>query len=99
MSDVHPLRARILDEFTKAFGPRTTREGNDAHWSLRAFQYVAAVNILVNGSSNHPVVWIFDPHDALDGIHSESMEHESQIAPLIAMIVEKVQAAGRPRKS
>jgi hypothetical protein len=98
MPDASALRAALIAQFRAAFGEPNKEVDGDVHWSLRPFSYVAAINILVNGSSRHPVVWCFDPHDPKNGVHHEIVKDEAQIERIIAAVVERVKHAGRPEK-
>jgi hypothetical protein len=102
MSDASPLHPVVLREFTTAFGPPHRTLGKDMHWGLRPTPTLAAINILVNGSSDHPVLWLFDPHhhDPLnpnDGVHNEVVRTEADITRLVALITQRVAAAGGAR--
>jgi len=93
MSASSPLRERVHEAFKKAFGAPDRVYGVDMHWSLRRFAYMAAVNVLVNGSSEEVVVWVFDPHDRNDGIQHQAVTTDAEIAPLVAMISDRVRLA------
>ncbi|HVZ94737.1 MAG TPA: hypothetical protein VG797_09525 [Phycisphaerales bacterium] len=95
MSELSPLHPIVYEKFRLAFGDPHRAEGKDRHWGLRALNYIAAINVLVNGSSEHPVVWVFDPHDPKDGVSSCRIRSEAEIDPLIKRIEERVRSVGR----
>jgi hypothetical protein len=41
------------------------------------------------------VVWVFDPHHHKDGIHHQAVTTDAEIAPLVAMISDRVRLAGQ----
>jgi hypothetical protein len=89
-----PLHPAVYEQFRVAFGAPHKVVGKNHQWSLRRLSYIAAVNVLVNGSTEHPVVWVFDPHSAGDGVSETPILREQDIAPLILIILEKVRSAG-----
>ena len=97
MSDLTNLQSAVKTSFTKAFGEPDRIVGHDAHWSLRPFTYVAAINILVNTSLDVPLVWVFDPHDPVNGVFSQRVYEESEIPDLISRIENRIKQAGRSR--
>jgi hypothetical protein len=92
MSDLH---RRILAAFTLAFGEPTRSMGKDMHWGLRTAPRLPHINVLVNGSSERPIVWVFDPHDHDDGVHHEAIMDDESIARLTAQIQRRVAEASR----
>ena len=96
MPDISPLHPALYEKFKLAFGEPDRTEGKDWHWSLRPFAYIAAINVLANGSREHPVVWVFNPHDPKDGVSSTRITEEPQIDTLIRKIEDIVRHAGRP---
>jgi hypothetical protein len=96
-SPLHPI---ILRAFTAAFGTANHVVGKDMHWGLVPQPGRAAIHVLVNGSSALPVVWVFDPHAPFDqapqsGVHHQAIAHESDIAPLVALILARVENGKR----
>jgi hypothetical protein len=96
MLERSPLHAAAFERFTRAFGPPDRTEDKDIYWSLRPFSYVAAINVLVNGSGDTPLVWVFDPHDPSDGVSSTRIHNESELEELVRKIEHRVKTAGRP---
>jgi hypothetical protein len=94
-SEGSPLHQAIKQKFAAAFGPPHNTLGKDSHWSLRSLRYIAAVNVLVNGSPELPVVWIFDPHDPRDGVSHIQIKSDTDIEAIIRAIEDRVKNAGR----
>jgi len=93
--DASPLHVAINEKFRRAIGEPHRAVGKDRQWSLRTLAYIAAINVLVNGSVEHPVVWIFDPHDPEDGVCHTKIVHESDADDIIKRIEARVRNAGR----
>ena len=89
-----PLHPAVYEKFREAFGAPDKIVGKNHQWSLRRLSYLAAVNVLVNGSTEHPVVWVFDPHTAGNGVSETPILRVEDIAPLIVSIVDRVRSAG-----
>ena len=96
MSTPPPLHAKLLERFTEVFGPPHRKNDKDFHWGLKSHAHMAAINILVNGGSEAPVVWVFDPHDLADGVISTRITEESHIDEVIQQISERIRRAIRP---
>jgi hypothetical protein len=90
-----PLHEAIKEKFAAAFGPPHNIMGKDSHWSLRSLRYIAAVNVLINGAPEQPVVWVFDPHDPRDGVTHIRIKSDTDIAEIIKAIEVRVKNAGR----
>lgn len=91
--DLHSI---VLQRFQGAFGEPHRVAGDERQWSLRSLAYIAAVNVLLVGNAERPVVWVFDPHDPTDGISSVTIQSEGQIASVIDSIEERVKLRGQP---
>jgi hypothetical protein len=95
-----PLHAILLKSFTEAFGEPHKVAENERQWSLRALNYIAALNVLVSPGASHrdatPVVWIFDPHDPSNGISNTLVTREEDVAPLIEKIKARVRERSQP---
>ena len=97
MSDLHNL---VVQKFQEAFGEPHRIAGDERQWSLRALAYISAVNVLVNGTPERPMVWVFDPHDPGNGIFNVAITTEAQIDQTIQMINTRVKQRGQqPTKS
>jgi hypothetical protein len=81
-----PLHAIVLERLRRALGEPNRAEGKDRHWSLRSFPSITAVNVLLDGGGEHPVVWTFNPHDPDNGVSRDHITHESEVDPLIMRI-------------
>jgi hypothetical protein len=97
MSKPTTLHLAVNTQFINAFGEPHRIVGNDSHWSLRPYPYVAAINILINANLDVPLVWVFDPHDSGNGVFSERIYDEAAIPRLIASIEDRIKHAGRTR--
>ncbi len=98
MADVSALREKVHQKFRQAFGTPDHDVGKDLHWSLRALNYIASINVLINGSSKEVRVWGFDPHDPSDGVSHAEIKSEAEAEKLIRMIEQRVKHAGRGGK-
>jgi hypothetical protein len=94
MPELSPLHPVVYDKFGRAFGEPSRTVGKDRHWSLPPRCRVP-VNVLVNGTSEHPVVWVFDPHDPEDGVQSYTVGSASQVDGIIKAITARAEIAGR----
>jgi hypothetical protein len=95
------LHAYILVAFTHAFGAPARSMGKDMQWGVRASPTAPPVNVLVNGSNERPIVWLFcpqnNPLDMNDGVHHQSIMDEDSVARVVLLIQDKVTAAATPR--
>ena len=67
MSDPSPLHAYVHGLFREHIGDPTHTVSHDDHWALRPIPAALAINVLVNGGHQNPVIWVFDPYERLDG--------------------------------
>lgn len=82
-SHVHEqIRAR----FRAAFGEPHNTLGSEAHWALRPLPHLAAINILLDGSSQGIALWVFNPHDPVDEVLKTEVTTVEQADRLIAEI-------------
>jgi hypothetical protein len=79
--------------FREAFGQPSTTVGQDDHWKFQASPSVMPINLLLNGTLDDAVVWLFDPHEPGDGVVAVTITREDQVAPLIREIRERVERA------
>jgi hypothetical protein len=91
--DPEELRRLIHAAFTRAFGLPNRSMGKDMQWGLRPGPRLPAINVLVNGSSECPIIWIFDPHDHTDGVHHEGIYEEAAVPRIVELIQAKVKQA------
>jgi hypothetical protein len=95
MPEFSSMHATIQRRLAMAFGTPHQSFGKDSLWGLRSASRIPAVNVLVNGSEDIPVIWVFDPHDHQDGVSHYSIRSEADLDPIIAKIEHRVrQPAG-----
>lgn len=70
--------------------------GKDRYWGFPP-STLAAVNVLVQGTGDHPVVWTFDPHDATNGVSSDHIHDVAEIDGIVGRIQERVRRAALVR--
>jgi hypothetical protein len=63
MSTPPPLHESVGRKFVAAFGEPTQTLGRDWHWALSPVAHVSPINVLLNGSPECPVVWVFGGGD------------------------------------
>ena len=82
-SESHRL---VHEALCEAFGLPSTNLGRDDHWSLAPFPDGPRINVLLNGSSDVPTIWVFDPNDHEDGIEKGQIESEHDLQAMIEAI-------------
>jgi hypothetical protein len=92
---ISPLRQLIHAKLAQAFGSSASSENRDNHWSLKPAEFVASINILVDGSSEIPAIWVFDPHSVNDGVIKIAIEREEQIEQVIQQVKDHLHNAQR----
>jgi hypothetical protein len=99
----YSLSGITLSRFREAFGAPNLTMGHDYQWSLKTSPFGTDINVLVNGTQEKPVVWIFDPNDRADGVSRSAIEDEESILVIIDHIRDRVLKASKishkPRKS
>jgi hypothetical protein len=97
MSDhsISPLYRVVLNKLRSAFGEPSRVVGRDCHWALRRLAYLSALNILLDGGNDFPVLWVFDPHDLKNGVSHEAIRAEEEIDPLITKVQDRIARAGQ----
>ena len=94
MSEAAVLCSTVREKFTVAFGEPNHRIGNRLLWSLKPHPGANAINILL--SCAEPVtVWVFDPHDAVNGIYYRSIKTGADQEAVIATIKVRLRRTGR----
>ena len=96
MSQSSSLHNYVDAQFRDAFGKPHTSMGRDDHWRLQGSPSQLPINVLLNGTREIPVLWIFDAFDRENGVFSASITREDQVGDLIVKIQERVKRAGRP---
>lgn len=92
-----PVRDFVFERLRAAFGEPHRIVGTDRHWALRPVEYAAAIHVLCNGKDDFPILWVFNPHDAKDGVRHTVIRETTEVDALVAGIQEEVRHAGRPR--
>ena len=90
-----PLHTYVDAKFKTAFGKPHNTMGHDDHWRLQESPSQTPINVLLNGTRDVPVLWIFDAHDETDGVFNTAITHENQVHDLIVQIQTRVKRAGR----
>jgi hypothetical protein len=91
----NPTHRSIQTRIAAAFGQPYRTFGKDACWELWASPAAAPLNILANGSPQFPVVWVFDPHDAEDGVRHFEIRSDADLNPVIEHVNHRLRHAGR----
>jgi hypothetical protein len=94
MSQPSPsLHAYVDARFREAFGDPHTSMGQDDHWRLQGSPSHLPINVLLNGTRDIPVLWVFDTQDENSGVFNASITQESQVYDLIEQIQKRVKRA------
>lgn len=97
MSDLSSLHAVLHARLRDALGEPHCSVGKEKQWSLRPIPLTPAVNILVDGCTEHPVIWVFDPYETNDGVYRTSIIEAGQIDDVVKLIQSRVERARRLR--
>ena len=97
MSALSPLHAAVHKRFHEVFGQPSSVVDVDDHWSLTISAPSApAINVVVQGASQPPAVWVFDPYVPNDGVMSVAIDNEAVLEDTIQKIRDRLkQAEGR----
>ena len=87
------LHAYAHARFHEVFGEPQTTLGKDDHWELKPSPDAVSINVLVDGSSHKPSIWVFDPYDRSDGVSSIAITSEQQVEETIKQIQERLRCA------
>ena len=93
MSVQSELHQYVDQQFRQAFGNPENSLGRDDHWSLRPGPSLVAINVLVNGTAEHPAVWVFDPHIPNDGVLRKMISSKDDVHEMVKQIQARMQAA------
>jgi hypothetical protein len=93
MSVDSPLKRACDRLLREAFGEPNRTLGRDHHWALKPHANGISINVLVNGTLDVPVVWVFDPYDHSTGVVDVAIETEDTVEKIIAQIQERLQRA------
>ena len=98
MSSLDSLFTMVHARFHDAFGEPHNVEGGGEQWTLEpAAKYSSAIHVLLNGTPQNPGVWVFDPHDPLNGVVNTPIAEARQIGDIISLIQERLNFANRER--
>jgi hypothetical protein len=92
-TETSPLHKFVHKRFREIFGDPDNALGRDDHWALKPSPYQASINVLVNGTSEAPAVWVFDPHVPNDGVLRKLIKSESEIEELVKHIQKRIEQA------
>jgi hypothetical protein len=97
MSVRHKSEAHRMahDKLIEAFGPPGKSLDRDDHWALAPYAGGITINLLLNGSSDVPAVWVFDPHDENDGVSRGFVQTTGELAAMIQVIRDRLERARR----
>ena len=99
MSQSPTLHQYVDARFHTTFGKPHTSMGKDDHWRLQASPLQWPIDVLLNGTRDIPVLWIFDASAAEVGVFSASITREDQVDELIQSIQARVRNAAPSRAS
>jgi hypothetical protein len=88
-----PLLVRVVDILRRALGDPDRSSALSSHWSLHPEGMATTINILVKENSGFPVVWVFDPYDAMNGVLFVVVRHTGQVAAILDDIAVRRRAA------
>jgi hypothetical protein len=92
------LRSVLHERFRRAFGPPDGTSladpadpslGQDEQWSMPS-HYSVDIHVQVYSGARVPSVWVFDPHDHVQGVQRHAVTSEDQIEPIITDIHERM---------
>ena len=95
MPALSALHDAAVSQFSAAFGEPQRVFEKDAHWPLRAASGGGTINVLLNGSPDFPVIWVFDPHDSAVAAGPVQLMTEADIEPMIASIQRRLRGPSR----
>ena len=96
MSQSLSISQYVHDRFQEAFGPPHNTLGRDYHWKFQSSPDAPPINVLLNGTLDIPLLWVFDAHYHKDGASGSSITHRDQVDDIIKQIQDLVRRAGRP---
>jgi hypothetical protein len=92
------IHTHIDARFRAAFGQPHASVGNDKHWQLQGAFSGLPINLLLNGTSEVPVLWIFDTDDGHDGVYCTRITSANQIDAVIMLIHDRMKRQATPTK-
>jgi hypothetical protein len=95
MSASDSLYTLVHARFRHAFGPPKNAVGGGEQWTLQPNRkYANTIHVLLNGTRDGPGVWVFDPHDRVNGVKNTPIREAREIGELISLIQSRLDAAG-----
>ena len=99
MSQSLSISKVVHARFREVFGQPHRSMGKDDHWSLQPTPMKAPIYVLVNGTTEHPAIWMFDTHSKNDGVFSKTVTNEDELHEVIKQIQDRVKSVARPSGS
>lgn len=96
MSSVPIAYHAAMEMVRAALGPPSRIEGNHCQWSLPLPPPRTSVNVLLNGDCVPPVLWVFDPHDQINGVVQHVVNDNSDLEHVITEIKIRLRAGSTP---
>ena len=97
MSQSLSIHEYVDSQFRKAFGDPHNTLGKDDHWRLQGSTSQLAINVLLNGTRDVPVIWIFDSAEEDRGVFNAAITSHEHADELITKIQSRTKlAAQRP---
>ena len=95
-----PLDAAVHARFWAAFGEPHASLGGGEEWSIKPFEGVPHIHLLVNGTHDGPSVWVFDPSAlvAADGVAQTLIKDVRQADTIIEHIQTRLTWARQQRE-
>ena len=92
MAYVPSLDTLAHARFRECFGLPRNWQGGGEQWSLIPAPGVVGVHVMLNGTHDGPVVWVFDPHDHSSVVNYVIRKH-AEIDEVITELQERVKRA------
>src|SRR5688500_15335198 len=91
------LHSKLHARFQSVFGPAHNDLYETEQWSLVPTSGQGMINVLLNGTRQGPLVWVFDSQVAQNTARHFAVTEEVQIDELVADLVAQVNSADQPR--
>ena len=86
------LHDSLVARLQELYGGPENTVGKDSHWALRPYPDAMAINVLVNGSSEQAIVWVFDPYD--DGVTQRgAIQSEEAVDEIMKLVRTRLDVA------
>ena len=83
------LHLALRTRFREVFGKPHHTMGRDDHWRLQSCNLLC-LNVLVSGSREKPMVWLFEPQNRDNGVSSRFMNSLDDIEIMIVSIQQRL---------